>query len=328
MMAEPLVSVIMPVHNGERYLHQAVSSILAQDLIDFELIIINDGSTDSTQAILGKITDNRILLVDQVRKGLIASLNLGLTLARGQYVARMDSDDIAAPDRLGKQLAFLIKHPEIGILGTACWLIDAQGRKLRLKHWPANDLFIRWRSLLECPFAHPTVIIRKSILAGKDLHYDVNFQAVEDYELWTRLLDHTCGNNLNTPLLFYRVHEGSESSMHHRLQYVNHNRVALRTIRRQLPRIDISDEQFDLLRALFVGGRKMFPALDSRRKEMVDIYLDMLEGFIHRYQGDRSLSSLWFHESFRVLCRIFRPPFMKGTGSTILRLFRIIPPLG
>jgi glycosyltransferase involved in cell wall biosynthesis len=327
-MAEPLVSVIMPVYNGERYIHQAVASILAQDLIDFELIIINDGSTDNTRAILGKYTDKRIILVDQTRKGLIGSLNLGLTLARGQYVARMDSDDVALPGRIRKQLAFLHRHREIGILGAACWLVDAQGRKIGRKHWPTNDLLIRWRCLLECPFAHPTVIIRKDVLVGNDLYYDETFEAVEDYELWTRVLKYTCGKNLQTPLLFYRLHQDSQSSRHYGLQHENHNRVALRTIRQQLPQIDINDEQFSLLRALFIGGRSMFPELDSRRKEIVGVYLDMFEGFMRLHHGDRNLPNLWIQESFRVLCRVLRPPFRKGAGLIVLRLLRSILRLG
>jgi hypothetical protein len=322
-MPSPLVSIIMPVRNGERYLQQAMSSILAQSLAEFELIIINDGSTDGTRAILSNYHDPRIIVVDQPQEGLVFSLNFGLAMARGQYIARMDCDDICFPRRIEKQIAFLGKHPEVGILGTACMIIDSSGRQLHLKKWPTNSIALRWASLIDTPFAHPTVVMVRSVLTDNKLLYDQDCHAVEDYDLWVRLLNHTNGNNLCEALLYYRLHEDSQSSRFRMVQQTNHCRVALRAIREYLPQIHLSAEQIRVLRALFVGGRRSVPDLDSKRPEAVEVYLEMFEQFIARHHGHADLWQLWRQETFRILSRAFRPPPMKGWKRTVRRLLEL-----
>ncbi len=140
------VSVVMAVHNGEKYLRQAVESILAQTFMDFEFIIVNDGSNDSTDSILGEFAsrDKRIIIVQNGKNiGLTRSLNRGLELAHGQLIARMDVDDISFPQRLEAQVDFMESHPEIGILGTAACVIDADGKKGQEIRFPGEHILLR-----------------------------------------------------------------------------------------------------------------------------------------------------------------------------------------
>jgi hypothetical protein len=317
----------MPVFNGERFLKDAVRSILDQTFSDFEFIIINDGSTDSTQAILQSHTDARIKLVNQPHQGLIASLNQGLAIAGGKYLARMDSDDIALPDRLSKQLTFLGAHPEIGILGTACQMIDAQGAVLGLGQWPIDDLGIRWASLLSSPFGHPTVIIRRDILVKNGLKYAEAFERVEDYDLWTRMLNYTRGGNLREPLLQYRVHEDRVTSKFREVQLKNHDTVALRSIRELLPECYIQADQVSQLRALFVGGSGPSRDPQARRATLVGTYLDLLNAFVSRHPRGPGLEALQREEALRVARLVFRWPLQPGCVRIGRRLMAMHPGL-
>jgi hypothetical protein len=327
MSASPCVSVVMPVFNGERYLEEAVRSILDQTFSDFEFIIIDDGSTDRTRAILKSYTDGRIKVVDQRHRGIIASLNQGLAIARGQYVARMDSDDIAMPDRLDKQVAFLRANPEIGILGTACQLIDAHGRVLALRQWPLDDLGIHWASLLSSPFGHPTVMLYREILIKNGLKYTEAFQMVEDYDLWARALNYTRGRNLREPLLQYRVHDDHITSKFREVQLRNHDLVALCAIREQLPDFAITSEQVSQLREMFVGGSEPSRDLQARRAALARTYLDLLNAFVNHHPGEPGLEALQCEEALKVARLVFRWPLQPGSVRIGRRLMAMYPGL-
>ena len=327
MSSSPCVSVVMPVFNGERYLKEAVEGILNQTFGDFEFIIINDGSTDNTRGILESYADARIKLVEQEHQGLIASLNRGLAIAGGEYVARMDSDDIAAPERLEKQVAFLRTHPKIGILGTACRIIDDNGRDLGVRRWPISDLEIRWTGLFSSPFGHPTVILRRDILTKHGLEYDDVFHMVEDYDLWIRALNHTRGANLNEPLLKYRVHGDRVTSKFRDQQLRSHDAVALRALREQLPEFVITPEQVSQFRGLFVGGSEFMPGLDVRRVTLAELYLDMLRAFMSHRHGEPGLERLQRREALRIARLVFRWPLRPGWMRVIRRLIKLEPGL-
>ena len=270
--------------------------------------------------------DDRIRVYHQENRGLIASLNRGCQLARGKYIARMDQDDLSLPERLAKQVAFLDVHPEIGILGTACRLIDANGEDLGLRQWPINDLEIRWVSLLASPFGHPTVIMRRNILVENRLKYDEAFKAAEDYDLWPRILNYTCGGNLSEPLMRYRVHGDSATSRYREVQLKNHDSIALRTIHEQLPNFDIAPEQVSQLRGLFVGGGEFIPDLDARRVALAETYLDMLDAFTSRHCGDPRLTPMQHHEAWRVVAALaFHPHFQRGWTHIARRLMTMHP---
>ncbi|MBD2655385.1 glycosyltransferase [Synechocystis sp. FACHB-383] len=202
----PKVTVLMPVYNGEKYLREAIDSILHQTFIDFEFLIIDDGSTDNSIEIIKSYKDNRIILIkNNYNQGLVYSLNRGLNLARGIYIARMDCDDISLPERFKKQVDFLDKNPEIGLLGTWVKVIDKN--KLCQAYWqyPIEDMSIKWSLCFCCPFAHPSVMYRKKIILNQG-GYSKILSDSEDYDLWSKLSKVTQMHNLPEIALFYRQH--------------------------------------------------------------------------------------------------------------------------
>jgi glycosyltransferase involved in cell wall biosynthesis len=156
-MTQPLVSVLLPVHNGGRALLLAVWSILGQTLRDWELLVLDDGSTDAALAPLGRLADERVRIVrDPVRRGLAGRLNLGIELARGRYFARMDHDDVAFPERLRKQVGFLEEHGDVDLLGTRALVFSREGKALGLFPFQQNHERICRRPWLGFHLPHPT----------------------------------------------------------------------------------------------------------------------------------------------------------------------------
>jgi glycosyltransferase involved in cell wall biosynthesis len=203
----PLVTVLMPVYNGGCFLKQSIDSILCQTHRDFDLVIVDDGSTDvDTRRILQEaLSDSRVrLLTHPERMGVARSLNQGLDLATGEFIARMDADDVSHPQRLEKQVEFMRRHPDVGLCGTA---VECFGRVegLRIIN-PVDPEEIKCRLLLSCPISHPTVMFRTASLQRYRLRYDEEFETGEDYELWIRCAMCFPIANLLEPLLYYRIH--------------------------------------------------------------------------------------------------------------------------
>ncbi|MBN2585368.1 glycosyltransferase [Patescibacteria group bacterium] len=214
----PRVSVVMSVYNGEQYLREAVNSIINQTFADFELILINDGSTDGTSAILQQLTDPRIVLFNHSQNaGLVARLREGVEQARGELIARMDADDISLPERFAKQVAFFDTHPEVGLLGTAMRQVDSTGRLLAIISPPTKHLLIKWNSLFEATVMHPTVMMRKTAVLQAG-NYNLDYIHVEDTELWSRMIMITNFANLPDPLCIRRWRAGSISHQKSQLQ--------------------------------------------------------------------------------------------------------------
>lgn len=209
----PMVTVLMPVYNGERYLRDAVESILNQTFKDFELLIINDGSSDGSRDIIKSYNDKRIRFVENEKNlNLIATLNRGLDLVRGKYVARMDHDDTSLPDRLAEQVAFLERNPDIGACGTYV-RIFRPGFKMTVRY-PTDPDGIKVRLLFRTPFAHPTVMMRMDLIRKYHLYYDPDYLHAEDYELWYRFNKIVPLANIPKVLLNYRLHNSSISRTH------------------------------------------------------------------------------------------------------------------
>lgn len=211
-MTNPVISVVMSVFNGERFLSEAMSSILDQSFTRFEFIVINDGSTDRSDEILEsyRSKDSRIQIVHQANCGLVDSLNRGCDLARGEYIARMDADDVAMRDRLMSQIRFMEMHPEVGVVGGDVEFIDANGRLLNI---PKSPLIRRdyARALLDrCVLWHPTVLMRKATFISVGGYRNV--VDAEDYDLWLRIAEQSRLANLEEVLLRYRLHPGQVSA--------------------------------------------------------------------------------------------------------------------
>lgn len=224
-MNNPRVTVLMPVYNGEKYLREAIESILRQTFTDFEFLIINDGSTDKSVEIIESYKDTRIRLVNNEKNiKLIATLNKGIELARGEYIARMDCDDISLPNRLEKQVVFMDSHPDVGVCGTWAKVIDENGHiKRAIKTLTGKSIKkLCWRP---SPFIHSTVMIRTALLRKN--RYCEDFRHAEDYELWLRLFDKTTFFNIKDYLLYYRMHTENVSSSNRELQLMNSYRAFL-----------------------------------------------------------------------------------------------------
>ncbi|MFQ5873530.1 MAG: glycosyltransferase [Dehalococcoidia bacterium] len=208
----PRVSVLMAVHNGETYLRRAVDSILAQTFADFEFIIVNDGSTDSTAAVLEEYQeqDHRIRVYGQKNRGLLTSLQQGCDLARGEYVARMDADDIAFPERLERQVCFLEQNPGVALVGGAVVVVDETGGPFHTTRYPVQDRQIKEAIYRYNPFAHPAIIVRKQALLAVG-GYRKPFVRAQDYDLWLRLSERFELANLPEPVLYYRAHSDQVS---------------------------------------------------------------------------------------------------------------------
>jgi glycosyltransferase involved in cell wall biosynthesis len=213
-MKTPLVSVVMPVFNSQSYLDEAVKSILAQSLADFEFIIIDDGSTDQSLKMLRSYErlDSRIRLISRPNTGLCGALNEALGLARGKFIARMDADDISLPERFAKQVEFLENHPEAVMVGTAIELIDGRGRRLLRPPAKTSDEVLQ-SELLEgnSGISHPTAMLRREPMVAAGGYDQASFPA-EDLDLWLRLAEVGKLANLPEVLVRYRVHSNSISS--------------------------------------------------------------------------------------------------------------------
>jgi len=208
-MLVPRVSVVMAVYNAAPFLTEAVCSVLAQTVEDLELIVVDDGSTDGSADIVASMArrDGRVRLHRQTHGGLVSAITVGCEYARAEYIARMDADDVAAPQRLRRQLEVLETRPRLVLLGTAVVVMDAAGRAHYTIAYPETDGEIR-RSILHwnC-FAHPTVVMRAQALRAVG-GYRRAFLHAEDYDLWLRLIEVGEVANLSEPLVYLRTHEG------------------------------------------------------------------------------------------------------------------------
>jgi len=204
----PAISVLMPVYNAGQFLKEAVDSILNQTFTDFEFLIFNDGSTDDSKKILSAYTDPRIRLMNfDINQGYVPLLNLGLEIARGEYIARMDADDVSAVTRFQKQYEFLQQHPDYILCGSRYTIIGT-GRKFNL---PIDDHEIKLRMLCSNPLCHPSILVRKEILSRNNIRYDERHMPSEDFEMWTQLSDFGKFYNFSESLLFYRLHNNNIS---------------------------------------------------------------------------------------------------------------------
>jgi glycosyltransferase involved in cell wall biosynthesis len=277
----------MSVHNDRPYLAGAVGSVLAQTFTDFELLVVDDGSADGSGEYLRGLTDPRVRVLRNRRNlGLTRSLNIGLDHAAGRYVARMDGDDVARPDRLARQVEFLQRNAEVGVVGTSRTLIDDSGRFVAEAPAPTDDLAIRWKCLLGNPLAHPTVMMRADVLDRHALRYDERFATAQDYELWSRLLPLTKAANLPEPLLCYRLRRGVSATRKPE-QLANHDRIAYGAILRLVPGFDVCPDEVTELRGRFGGYSVREPSMDPDDPKWVRKYRALRDAFMAAHAEDQ-----------------------------------------
>jgi glycosyltransferase involved in cell wall biosynthesis len=297
----PLVSVLLAVHDDSRFLGEAVQSVLRQTVDDLELIVVDDASTDATPALLSAVQDSRlVVLTNDEQAGLASSLNRGLAQAGGRYVARLDADDVALPERLERQLERLGRRDQPAVVGSAVLDVNAAGRPGTLHRNPSGATGIRWLALFGSPFFHPTVLVDRERVDRAQLRYDPSYLESEDYELWARLLSAAIGANLSEPLVLKRVHPGQASLRRGALQASFQRQVALREIDRIAP--GLAADEAELAWGLG-SGREIIPAA-------ADAYLGLLEAFERHHGVDAEVRGA----AARTLLAAGRPRKALGLG--------------
>lgn len=201
----PNISVIMPVYNGEKFIRETIDSVLSQSYVDFEFIIIDDGSTDNSLGYIRGYNDLRIILIQVTHGGIVNALNVAIQKSTGEYIVRIDADDVCAPLRFEKLFSYMEAHPDVAICGSWAKKINEKNETLGLFQYPPQEHSdIVTYAVLHNPFIHPSVIIRSKVLQSVGLYE--NFIHNEDYELWTRILRAGKGHNIPEELLNYRLH--------------------------------------------------------------------------------------------------------------------------
>jgi len=271
----PRVSVVLPFRNCESFLAEATASILAQDFSDFELLAIDDGSVDGSAAVMEAITkrDHRVRLLRAHGQGLPTALNLGIAEARGDYVARMDGDDVALPERFAHQVAALDGNSRLLVVGSAVEHIDRAGRVVDVAWYPSSASSIRAvLSHGHCCLCHPATMIRRSALLAVG-GYRTSAPATEDFDLWLRLARIGDLINLDRRLLRYRLHAGSVAFHHTREQVTSLVRCTVLN----MPHLDERErdcaEKSNDLNALI--GRL------QRSGDASEVFLDMVGWYVH-----------------------------------------------
>ncbi|PIY12043.1 MAG: hypothetical protein COZ18_02895 [Flexibacter sp. CG_4_10_14_3_um_filter_32_15] len=239
----PFVSVVMPVYNAEKYVAEAIESILNQTYTNFEFLIFNDGSKDKSAEIVAKYAkeDSRIIFFNyQENTGHLKHLNAGIEKAKGKYIARMDADDSSLPTRFEEQVQFMEENEEIVLLGTA---YISMGERDDFEWKPkTQDKDIRLQLLVESPLAHPTVFMRAEILQKNSIKYHQEYYPAEDYAMWVKLSDYGKMANLSEILLQYRVHGEQISQQKSAIQIVNADKSRIV----QLNKLGLTTDDIDI----------------------------------------------------------------------------------
>lgn len=240
----PKISVVMSVYNGEKYLREAIESVLNQTFTDFEFIIINDGSTDRSLEIIQSYDDDRIVLINQENTGLAKALNNGIGISRSDFIARMDADDIAYPQRIQKQYKFLLSNPDYIIVGSNAKTIDKDGYFVRNSNIVTTDEEMKGM-LPNTPFIHPSVMFKKKIFyeAGKYPEYMINFG--EDLVLFNRMAKYGKFANIPEKLLQYRIVPTANSTRDSKISE-RFNKILSKAIEHN----KISDDDFAYLKTI------------------------------------------------------------------------------
>lgn len=307
----PKISVIMPVYNAQRYLRRAIDSILAQSFTDFEFLILNDASTDNTESILNNYSDSRIRYINNEQNiGVARSLNRGLRLARGEYIARMDADDVSLKKRFSQQVKYLSDNASVGIVGT--WIRLFGDQLPLIEQTPTGSSNVAAYMVFDNPIYHPTVMLRRSLIEEYGLSYNSLFNRTEDYELWSRAVKVTLLDNLPMVLHKMRHHKKSVTSTCKEAM----TRQTCELLAKQLQRLEVitSDEKIrfhhDVGRGKRIKTRKDVHRAEKwlnfiRKKNMeVGIYdektLDIVLGMIwFRICRNSTPLGLWMWRKYR-----------------------------
>ena len=313
-----LISVILPVYNCKEYIKDSIKSILQQTYYNFELIIVDDGSDDGTLNILNNFKDKRIKLYkNKYNRGLIYCLNKALSKSKGQFIARMDADDVCELDRFEKQINFFIENKEVSVLGTAVKLIDNNNRVYKKYSYPLNDNFIKWSMFFFCSICHPSVMIR-SFVIKKVNGYNSKSKFAEDYDLWIRLIKKKYKfSNLQDSLLKLRKHKHSITSQNFNAHFLIGAKLSHKIIQYNFNFIKKKDLR--MIKCIFSLGRN-----EKAQSEVSIIYIfKILKYFV--FQNYKSLSLIDLNNIKRsALIKILKIWLRNSNRVNVISLFQII----
>jgi glycosyltransferase involved in cell wall biosynthesis len=299
-MSTTLVSVVMPAYNAAPYLKEAIDSVLQQHYPYFELIIIDDASTDATASIVQQYTDHRILyLRNEANQGIVFSRNRGIAMAKGSFIAILDSDDIALPNRLEKQLAYMEADPGMGACGSFYTVIDTKGKKLTTVTLPVSARDIKTFLYFNVSFCHSTLMMRTEV--ARKYEYRVGFDIIEDYEIAYRISKDWTLGNLPFSTTLYRVH-GHNISIDKKSRMLEVRRLMDSIVLRDLS-ISFTENELDL-HSNFINMNTAFFRDNEKMEELEDWLLKFYDHL--RRQIDiniaivrRILAVRWFLVCYR-----------------------------
>jgi glycosyltransferase involved in cell wall biosynthesis len=241
----PSVSVLMPVYNGASYLKESMESILNQSFEDYEFLIVNDGSTDESAIIIDSFHDSRVKHVKlNANEGIVNALNTGLSKALGEYIVRMDADDIALPQRIERQVEFMNRNSKVGIAGS--W-VNYFGAKKGIMQTPVSHEEILWALTVDSAIFHPSIIFRKRLIDETGFNYSAAYPHAEDYAMWVELSDKATLANIPEVLLNYRFTESSVSARYESIQRQSASALA-RTMHEKLLKRPLKDGEWNSIR--------------------------------------------------------------------------------
>ena len=328
MTTSPKVSVVIPVHNGQDYVGQTIESILSQTFRDFELLLLDDASSDGSPSIMKGYTDPRIRLVrNEVNIGIARMHNKGIDLARGEYIAMLDHDDVSYPERLARQVAFLEAHPDYALIGTWGELLDERGRRYgKAKKYPVSAEDVRSSLLFWNCVLHPSIMARRAIMEA--YRYSERFSICDDFDLFVRMGAARRLGNLPQVLVAHRRHAARTSNTKAHLKRGEN----LDIFRWQLAELGVTFDERDVERHYTLARIKTLAFRPDQE------YVEWAEGWFRKLEEANSRSSrystrslarvlgtMWFkvcwHASatagWSVWGRFFRSPMCKGAWASL-----------
>jgi len=311
-MMKEFISVVLPCFNGEKFIEASIASIQQQSYNDLEIIVIDDGSTDNSFRICNRLADKdpRIRLIKNDRnQGLIFTLNKGISLAKGDFIARMDADDLSHPKRLETQLHYLKQHPEIDILGTDLTVIDQYNNKVKnVSKICYSTTAINFSSYFAQPLVHGSILARTEVL--KKHNYSTDYLHCEDYELWLRLMSKGYRMaNLDVKLYQYRINSDSVSNKNEDHQNSCHNKASYQYLQDKIG-IEVSMSTIAIL-----NNR---PLKGINKSELAKS-IKLLKDFYKKTEADQDLKK--FYHKHRVDICIQAIKQIEGFISTIYAFF-------
>ena len=319
-ISTPLITVLMPVYNAEKYLKEAIDSILQQTFVDFEFLIINDGSTDSSKEIILSYSDPRIIYIEnQTNKKLVETLNIGLNLARGKYIARMDADDIAFPERLKLQYKFMENNPKVAASGTA---FEVFGNNSEIFRYEINHNKIRFNMLYYTQICHPSAIIRKEILDKFNIRYNTKYFNAEDLDLFVTIGEVAELANITDVLFKYREHSENVTHLYKQIR----NEDTKKVIKSEFEKIGITPNNDEME----LYSRFAYTCFDFNKNDFVKLELFLINLINANNQSkyfsvnefQEYIGEKWFHLYYNIKGNYLKWSFFKYFKSPLCKFYK------